>query len=91
MEHTDMYKELLDKADATHKELLAAYKTLDEERARFQALLGAEATGSEVVGLLRKYGPLVAKYTTAAGGGAGVLTVLGNVFPALSKALGLGG
>lgn len=86
-----MHKELLDKADTTHKELLAAYEEHNVERGRFHALLGAEATGSEAVGMLRKYGPRVAALLAASGGGAGGLAVLGNIFPSISAALGLGG
>ena len=85
------HTEVLDRAEATHEELLDAYKIHNEDRARFHALLGAEATGSEAIGLLSKYGPMLAKYTGAGGAGAGILTVLGNVFPPLATMLGLGG
>ena len=85
------HKNVLDKAEATHDELLAAYEIHNQDRARFHALLGAEAKGSEAIGLLSKYGPMLAKYTGAGGAGAGILTVLGNVFPPLAAVLGLGG
>ncbi|MEE8608950.1 MAG: hypothetical protein V3S55_15205 [Nitrospiraceae bacterium] len=86
-----MHEEILTKAETAHQELLTAYGVHNEERARFQRLLGMEATGSEAVGLLRKYGPMVLKYGSTAGGGAGVLAILGNAFPQLSAVLGLGG
>jgi len=83
-----MYKELLDKAEVTRSELLIAYEQLNKDRDRFQAILGVEATGAEVTGLLKKYGPMVLKYTTAGGAGAGVLAGLGNVFPSIAKIFG---
>ena len=82
-----MHDQLLTDAETKHAELLEAYDEHNNERARFHKLLGAEATGSEAIGLLRKYVPML----SAAGGGAGILAVLGNVFPSLSAALGLGG
>ena len=69
-----MHEGILNKADAAHTELLAAYKEHNEQRARFHALLGINTDEP----LLRKYGPMAIKYLTAGTGGAGILAGIQN-------------
>ncbi len=85
----ESHETILDRAESSRDAVLFAYTSHMYEHGRFLAILGPEAGGSVVMGYVRRYGPMLVKYGTAAGGGAGILAALGNVFPKLTSLLGM--